>query len=397
MRTRPARRLWARAQQTSAWSAWRRYSTNRGNLLAGGVAFNAFFSVFPIVAIAFSVFGVLLQNRPDWLDAIREAVNAQLPGFVQDPATGEGIIPVSVPASGTLAGVASVGTVLMLYAGLGWLTALRNGIREIFGVAGSPGNFVVAKLRDLGVLVVIGLGIAVSAGISAVAGGATQAVANLVGVESRGWLVGGIGFLVGFLFDAALVGLVLRILSGVDLPWSAVRSGALFGGAGLTLLKMFGSRLIAGTLSNPLFASFALVVGLLVWLNFMSRVVLVAAAWAANDLEGRFAVQDTAPQWRPLAEPSAVPDGDAAGPPGTVGTVGTGTGGLPVGAVTGLPAAWSLPPEETPAPGPGVGGPAGGPTRRGTDRAALAAGALAGACAGLVLGLGWRRSPGSRR
>src|SRR5690606_31750039 len=34
-----------------------------------------------------------------------------------------------------------------------------------------------------------------------------------------------------------------------------------------------------------LFASIALVVGLLAWLNFMSRVVLLAAAWSANSLE----------------------------------------------------------------------------------------------------------------
>ena len=64
-----------------------------------------------------------------------------------------------------------------------------------------------------------------------------------------------------------------------------LRSAALFGGIALTLLKKFGTILLAGTMDNPLFASFVLVVGLLVWLNLMSRIVLISAAWAANDLD----------------------------------------------------------------------------------------------------------------
>ncbi len=298
------RRGWARAQTTPVWRAWQRYSTNRGNLLAGGVAFNAFFSIFPVVAIAFTVFGFLLQGHPEWLNAIRDAVNAQLPGFVEDPETGTGVIPVTMPRTSTLAGVASVGTLAMLYTGLGWLTALRNGIREIFGVEGSPGNFALAKVRDLGVLLVLGLGIALSAALSAVAGGLAERVAGTVGLGDQGWVVSAAGSLVGLLLDVGLVAVLLRLLSGVDLPWAAVRNGALFGGVGLTALKGFGTTLLAGTVGNPLFASFALVVGLLVWLNLMSRVVLVAAAWAANDLDVR-APRDHGARWRPLADPPA--------------------------------------------------------------------------------------------
>ena len=50
------------------------------------------------------------------------------------------------------------------------------------------------------------------------------------------------------------------------------------------MLKLLGARLISGTVNNPLFASIALVVGLLVWLNLIARLTLIAAAWAANDV-----------------------------------------------------------------------------------------------------------------
>ena len=69
-------------------------------------------------------------------------------------------------------------------------------------------------------------------------------------------------------------------------PWRGAaqrrRSSA---GSALTVLKKFGALLLASTTDNPLFLTFALVVGLLVWLNFMSRIILISAAWAANDLD----------------------------------------------------------------------------------------------------------------
>ena len=74
--------LWARLQDTRLWKAWKRYGDSRGNLLAGGVAYFAFFSIFPVVALAFTVFGVLLQDNQQWLDQIKDYLNDTLPGFV---------------------------------------------------------------------------------------------------------------------------------------------------------------------------------------------------------------------------------------------------------------------------------------------------------------------------
>jgi membrane protein len=170
-------------------------------------------------------------------------------------------------------------------AGSGWLGALRDAIRTIFGAEGAPGNVVVAKLRDLGVLLLLGVGIVVSAVVSALTGAAASWVAGLVGLGDRAWALTASSLVVGVLLDGALVMLMLRVLAGVSVPWPSLRNAALFGGVGLTALKQFGTVLLSGTLHNPLFASFALVVGLMVWLNLMSRVILVSAAWAANDLD----------------------------------------------------------------------------------------------------------------
>ena len=278
--------LWARFQRTAAGRAWKRYGDARGNLLAGGVAYFAFFSLFPAIALAFTIFGLVLRDQPQILDQIKNFLNDTLPGFVKpSPDSSKGIIPLEVPSGRTLTTTGVVGVAFLLWSGLGWLGALRDGIRQIFGAPGSPGNFLTDKVRDVAVLLTLGIGLALSAGVTIVASSAARWLAGLIGLGSQGWLLTGVGLVVGLLLDTGLVLLMLRILSGVDVPWRGLRNGAIVGGVGITLLKLFGTVLIRGTMSNPLFASIALVVGLLVWLQFMSRVILVSAAWAANDLD----------------------------------------------------------------------------------------------------------------
>jgi len=51
------------------------------------------------------------------------------------------------------------------------------------------------------------------------------------------------------------------------------------------VLKLLAATLIGMATRNPLFGSFVVVVGLLFWLNLVSRLVLLAAAWAANDID----------------------------------------------------------------------------------------------------------------
>jgi len=307
------KQLWAALQRTRLWHAWKRYGDARGNLLAGGVTYFAFFSIFPAVALAFTIFGRLLQGNPQWLGQITDYLNDTLPGFIQD-GSGEGLIPLSTPSGNTLTITGLIGLGGLLVAGLGWLGALRDGIRAIFGAEGAPGNFVTAKLRDLGVLVILGLAIVVSAAVTAVAGAATSWIAEHIGLGGQEWLLSLVAFAVGAALDGLVVLVMLRLLSGVDVPRNGLIGGAVVGGVGLTLLKVLGATLIAGTTSNPLFASIALVVGLLAWLNFMSRIVLLAAAWSANSLEPDPAAALTEGQRTKLVEGPELPKSVASEP-----------------------------------------------------------------------------------
>ena len=114
----------------------------------------------------------------------------------------------------------------------------------------------------------------------------------------------------GFAVDVGILVLLLRVLSGVSLPWSAVRQSALVGGALLGIIKIFGLQLIGNATKNPLLGSVAIVIGLLFWLNLIARIVLLSACWAYLDTEHETAEEAEGAEG---ADP-ALDEGVAAGP-----------------------------------------------------------------------------------
>lgn len=275
-----------RAMATPPYRSWKRYRDANGKLLAAGVGYFAFFSIFPALALAFTAFAFFLQGRPDILETIAQSLNETFPGMVKTADNPDGIIGISAPETSTLTITGIVSFVTLLWAGLGWVGALRRGIRGVFGLDASPGNPVLARVRDLGVLLTLGVGIAVSAIVTSGVGGWAERIAGRIELlPGSPVLLTATGLLLGVLFDAFLMVILIRVLSGVPLPWANVRTGAILGAVLLTALKYVGGLLVERATSNPLLGTVAVAAGLLVWLNLMARVVLFSSAWAAHDLD----------------------------------------------------------------------------------------------------------------
>ncbi len=212
------------------------------------------------------------------------ALNNALPGFVRTADNPNGLIVLQAPALSLLTIGGAVAAVSLVLAAAGWIGSFRDGIRASLGAQGSPGNLLTDKLRDLGVFAALGLAFLVSAGLTSVLGAASGWVADHVGLGEHTSVVRVIGLFVGYAIDVAVLVLLLRVLSGLALPWPVVRQAALVGGLGLSVVKFFGVELIAASSRNPLLGSVALVIGLLFWLNLIARLVLLSACWAYLDI-----------------------------------------------------------------------------------------------------------------
>ena len=289
------KRLWERIQRLKPYRANQRYNEVRGNVLSAGIAYYAFFSVFPAFAIAAVVFGFVLRGNPELLNQVGAALNNALPGFVKTPDNPTGLITLEAPNLSllTLSGIVAVITLVL--SALGWIASYRDGIRAALGAEGSPGNFLTDKLRDLGVFALQGLAFIVSAALTSMLAAASGWIAERVGLGDNAFVVQVVGYVVGYAIDVAILVLLLRLLSGVDLPWAVLRQAALVGGLLLTVVKLFGAQLIASATRSPLLGSVVVVVGLLFWLNLIARIVILSASWAAvslADLEDPEAIAD---------------------------------------------------------------------------------------------------------
>ncbi|MEU4228885.1 YihY/virulence factor BrkB family protein [Nonomuraea sp. NPDC026600] len=254
-----------------------RYQLRFGDRLAGAVTYFAFLSFFPLIALAYALFGYVLSNDTNAIRALEKAIKEQLPGLADQ------INLQAIAEARATAGV--IGLAGLLYAGMGAVDALRGALAEISMTTAPPLNFFVGKLRDLISLLLLGVTMVVSVLIGGAATQATTNVATTLGLGSAPvttgtlWLVGLVASVVA---DWLLFLIVLGWVGRTTQPFRVLARGALLGAVGFGLLKQVASLLLAQTLSNPVYGAFAVMVGLLVWINLSARFVLYVAAWTAT-------------------------------------------------------------------------------------------------------------------
>ncbi len=261
--------------------AYDRNSEVLGNQLAAAITYFGFLSFFPLLALGFSLVGYISDIYPSAQDDVTRAVQDAFPSLVGD---GDGQINVQ-DIIDAKAGAGIIALLGLAYAGMGWLDALRDGLRRMFATADEKIGFVKKKTVDVVVLVLLGRSLLGSLVVTSLATAATTFVHDLVGLEETPVAVGllkvvSVAFAVAA--DTLLFAIVLSRLSGASLTWRQVRSGALLGACGFEILKLLGTFLIGRTTENPLYATFGVVVGLLVWMNFVARLTMFAAAWTAT-------------------------------------------------------------------------------------------------------------------
>jgi membrane protein len=259
--------------------AYGRFTADAGNRQAAAVTFFGFLSFFPILALATAILSYALGD--DAVGTVVDQVNSYAPGLAEQLQL-EDILSDNAAAGATgLLGLAG-----LLYSGLGWVDALREAIRAMWHHNVKEGNFVVKKVKDVVVLVGLGATIVLSVGVSAATGAFTGFALGLIGVDDTDLVAVAIakvvGFALGLLTSTALFLYLFWRLPRVQAPFRRVIKGALLAGVLFEVLKRVGAVYIERTTENPLYGAFAVIVGLLVWINIVSRMLLICAAWTVT-------------------------------------------------------------------------------------------------------------------
>ncbi len=258
------------------------YLARRGPILAAGLSYQAIFSVFAAVWASFSVAGLILGASPELRDALFDVIGTSVPGLI-DRGEGGAIDPDDLLAGGVLGWTGVLALLVALVTAIGWLASARDAVRDIAELAAPPTNFLLLRVRDLGLAVVFGLALILSAALSVASTTALTWVLDGMGVDERSAAATiaarSLGLALAFVLDIAVLAALYRILAGVPVPTRPLWQGAVLGALALGVLKALGSTLLTFTSNNPLLASFAVIVGLLIWFNLVCQVVLIGAAW----------------------------------------------------------------------------------------------------------------------
>jgi membrane protein len=256
--------------------AYSRYSEDAGNRQAAAVTYYGFLSFFPLVVLAFSITGFIVDAFPSAQEQVVKAFNDYLPGLSSK-------LDISTIGNAKVA-TGVVGIAGLLWAGLGWVDALRDAVRTMWLHETEVGNIAIKKLND--VLILAGLGglLLVSTLTTGSASSAATFLLDRMGTSGplAHVLLTIVGLVLALCVDVAIFVFLFTRLPRISTPFRRVLRGALFGAIGFEILKVIGAVLVARTTNNPIYGTFAVTVGLLIWINLVTRWALFTAAWTVT-------------------------------------------------------------------------------------------------------------------
>jgi membrane protein len=264
--------------------AQRRYSDCQGNFYAAGLTYFTIFAMFPLLMVGFAAVGFVLSVRPDLLHELEDRIRTSASGgFSQQ------LIDLMDTAIKSRTSVGIIGLAVALWAGLNWMSKLREALSEMWRQRVDTPGFVRTKLSDLTALVSAFVAIIITIGLTAL-GGTSMMTTMLGWVGVHGFPLLGVVLQVASLLMSLLVSWLLFTWMIARLPResvsfvSSMRAGVI-AAVGFEVFKQIASIYLRSVLNSPAGAAFGPVLGLMVFAYITARLILLATAWAATSPE----------------------------------------------------------------------------------------------------------------
>ncbi len=241
-------------------AVYKKFTDDQAGQLAALIAYYAFVSIFPLLLVFVTILGFVLQGNPSDQQKI---VHGTLGQF---PVLSDSLKVQSLKGSGVALAIGIVGALL---AGMGITSAAQNAFNRIWAVPfKSRPNFLLTRARSLGMLAILGTLTIVS-----------TAAAGFVGASSHGVVTIVAGVLVAFVVNLVLFMTAFKLLTAADVSWREYLPGVIVAAFLWQLLQHLGGYYVDHTLKHtqPLYGTFAVVLGLLAWLYLGAQLVIFAA------------------------------------------------------------------------------------------------------------------------
>jgi membrane protein len=259
--------------------AYQHYKDNHGDHLAAAITYFSFLALFPLVLLGVSVAAFVLASQPHLQKELFDHISTSLPGNF-----GQTVGTVIQGAIDKRAGVGVIGLAGVALTGLGWIANLRTAIDTVWGIPARKRSFLASKAADALVLGGLGVGVVISVGLTAGGTAASSQVLRGLGLQDvtgAGTATWCLGILLGIAGSMVIYGWLMIGLPDIRVPRRIAWRATLLAAVGFEVLKLVGTFYIARVTRSPAAAVIGPVVGVLVWIDLVSRYLLYCVAWAA--------------------------------------------------------------------------------------------------------------------
>ncbi|WP_259314378.1 YihY/virulence factor BrkB family protein [Capillimicrobium parvum] len=244
-----------------------KFADDQGGYLAALITYYGFLSLFPLLLLLATILAFALHGDPHLQARLLDSALAQFPVISSQ-------LRENVHANSGSGLALVIGIVGALYGCLGAAQATQNALNRAWAVPRNVRpNPIKSRLRSLLLVLVLGLGVLVTTGLSGLTTGAGALGASVAG----GLRVGAI--LIAALANIALFMLAFRVLTAREIPTRHLRLGAVVAGIGWQIVQLTGTYFVSHALkgTRESYGVFALVLGLLAWIYVLALVTVVAA------------------------------------------------------------------------------------------------------------------------
>ncbi|NMO92584.1 inner membrane protein YhjD [Actinomycetospora sp. TBRC 11914] len=308
-----------------------RYTEKHGDHYAAAITYFSILALVPLLMIAFAAAGFVLANNQDLLNQLSTGITNAAP-----PGLGELLNKVIQQAIEQRGAVGILGLLGALYSGLGWMANLREALSEQWDQRDDPPALLKRYGGDLVAMIGLGVALALSFAITAVATGASHGIARALGLEGQAWvqvLLTIAGIVVTLAANWLVFLWVIARLPREPVTLRSAGRAAILASVGFVVLQQVMTVYIASVTNSPAGAAFGPIIGLLVFANFVSRFILFVTAWAATMKENE---REEIPEPAPVVVRPAVTVGRSPGVGATAGLLGAGAVLGVVGSILGV-------------------------------------------------------------
>lgn len=280
-----AQSYWQRQRTSRPWldhavRAYQQQNNTNGSLLASALTFTSFLALIPLLLLALSVGAFVLRSHPDTLQKLLDKIQAQAPG-----ALGTTLKQAVNTATDRAGGLGIGGTAGVALTGVGWVSNLRTATEQVWEHPPLQRPFVKAKIADLLLLALLGVGVLGSVALSAAGSVLTGEVTKVVsfgGPTATTIVTHVLGIAVSVLAYMIVCGVLLVRLPRATVPRGTAVRAAVLAAVGLEILTLVATRYLASLGTNPVVLAFGPIIGVLIFLNLVFRFLLYCTAWTAT-------------------------------------------------------------------------------------------------------------------